>query len=99
MGAVFVDVNTRMGILRKKYVNSNFKKCFETCCFAFATSMTFYLVAANASNCQVKDTESTREYYAGPCKEDEYSPIASLLFNTEGGTIRAIMNNELKTTF
>ena len=98
MGAIFVDVNTRMGILRKKYVNANWKKILETCLFAFATATTFYLVAANAPNCQLKDDED-REYYAGQCQDGYYSPIASLLFNTEGGTIRAIMNNELKTTF
>lgn len=65
---------------------------------SFLTATTFFLVAANAPNCQQEGDED-REYYAGSCQGGEYSPIASLLFNTEGGTIRAIMNNELKTTF
>ena len=98
MGAVFVDVQARLGMLRKKYINSPFKKVFEVCLFSFATASTFYLVAANAPNCQLED-DIDREYYAGSCSEGYYSPIASLLFNTEGGTIRAIMNNELNTTY
>ena len=100
MGALFVDVQARLGMLRKKYINSNWKKVTETCMFAFATASVFYLVAAFASiNCPDEAPNSDREYYRGSCPEGTYSPIASLLFNTEGGTIRAIMNNELKTTY
>lgn len=100
LGAGFINVNTRLGILRKKYINTSTKKVLETCAFSFATASTFFLVAAYAPNCQTKDPDTDREYYAGGCTgADEYSPIASLLFNTEGGTIRAIMNNNLRTTF
>ena len=51
MGALFVDTNTRMGKLRKKYVNTNFKKVFEVCFFSFATAASFYFVALSSSNC------------------------------------------------
>lgn len=98
MGAGFIDVNTRMALIRKKYVNTPFKKILETSLFALATASTFYLVAANAHNCQLQG-DVDREYFRGQCPENYYSPIASLLFNTEGGTIRAIMNNALKTTY
>ena len=64
MGALFIDVNTRLGIIRKKYVNTNWKKILEVCLFAFATATTFYLVAANAPNCQPAD-DVDREYYRG----------------------------------
>lgn len=51
MGAGFIGTNTRLGLLRKKYINTPIKKILETCAFAFATATTFYLVAAYASNC------------------------------------------------
>lgn len=51
MGSLFIDVNTRMALIRKKYVNTNWKKILETTLFAFATASTFYLVAANSTNC------------------------------------------------
>ena len=51
MGAGFVDVQARLGILRGKYINANWKKILETCAFSFATASTFYLVAANVHNC------------------------------------------------
>lgn len=65
MGAIFINVNTQLGIWRKKYVNTNIKKILETCLFAFATATTFYLVAANAPNCQLEDDKEDREYFAG----------------------------------
>ena len=98
MGAIFVDVQARLGLLRKKYINTNWKKILETCLFSFATATTFFLVAVNAHNCRHVGNED-RDYYRGGCPEGRYSPIASLLFNTEGGTIRTIMDNELKTTY
>ena len=98
MGALFVDVQARLGLLRKKYINANWKKILETCLFAGATASTFYLVAVNAHNC-IKKSDTDREYYRGGCEDGYYSPIASLLFGTEGETIRTIMDYELKTTY
>lgn len=68
MGAGFVDVQARLGILRGKYINANWKKILETCAFSFATASTFYLVAANVNNCAPEQDED-REYYRGPCPE------------------------------
>ena len=99
MGAVFVEVNSRLGMLRKKVIDTPWKKILETCVFAFVTASTFYVVAVYAPHCEPLDPDSDREVYEGGCPDGKYSPIASLLFNTEGGAIRAIMNNELKTTF
>ena len=64
MGALFVDIQGRLGKLRKKYIDTNWKKVLETCIFAFATASTFYLVAANSHNCQPKGNVD-REYYRG----------------------------------
>ena len=99
MGAGFIAIQGRLGKLRKRYINKNWKKILETCVFSFLTATVFFTVAANASNCQDKPRFSSREFYEGPCPDGQYSPIASLLFNTEGGTIRTIMNNELRTSY
>ena len=63
LGAIFIDVNTRMGILRKKYVNNNCRKVFEVCFFSFITAAAFFFVAMSSSNCQ-KKIDDVREYYA-----------------------------------
>ena len=42
MGAVFVLVNSNLGLIRKKYVNANWKKLVETCLFSLATTSCFF---------------------------------------------------------
>eukprot|EP00352_Strombidinopsis_acuminata_P005029 CAMPEP_0176355122 /NCGR_PEP_ID=MMETSP0126-20121128/13067_1 /TAXON_ID=141414 ORGANISM="Strombidinopsis acuminatum, Strain SPMC142" /NCGR_SAMPLE_ID=MMETSP0126 /ASSEMBLY_ACC=CAM_ASM_000229 /LENGTH=368 /DNA_ID=CAMNT_0017707633 /DNA_START=41 /DNA_END=1147 /DNA_ORIENTATION=+ len=42
LGAGFVEVNSRLSMLRKKYIKSNWLKIFEACCFSFATATAFY---------------------------------------------------------
>ena len=99
LGAIFVDVQGRMGKARKKYINTNCKKIFEVCLFSFATAATFFFVAMSSSNCRKKAPDEVRELYEFQCPDGYYSPLATLLFNTEGGTIRSIMDYELKLTF
>ena len=98
LGALFVSVQGRLGILRKKYINTNLKKILEVCTFSFATAAAFFFVAMSSGNCQKKKPQEVRELYEFLCPEGEYSPLATLLFNTEGGTIRSIMDYQLKLT-
>jgi len=42
MGAVFVIVNSNLGLLRKKYVNASWKKVLEACLFSLMTTSCFY---------------------------------------------------------
>jgi chloride channel 7 len=37
------------------------------------------------------------EYYRFTCPEGDYNAQATLFFNTEGGVIRALMNQEINT--
>ena len=69
MGAVFVEVNSRLGMLRKKLIDTPWKKILETCVFAFVTASTFYLVAVYAPHCEPKNPDSDREVYAGGCPD------------------------------
>ena len=98
LGAFFIFANTRLALMRKKYINTPTKKVVEVIFFAFATASVFYLIPFMIPHCEDK-TDAFREYYEFTCENDQYSPVATLLFNTEGGTIRSIMNNNLKTTY
>ena len=51
MGAVFVLVNSNLGLIRKKYVNTNWKKLLETCLFSIATTTSFYYLPALFMDC------------------------------------------------
>lgn len=64
MGALLVTVQARLGVLRKKYINTNIKKVLEVMIFAFATSCCFFLVATASSNCQdLPEKENGRELF------------------------------------
>jgi chloride channel 7 len=96
LGAGFIDVNSRLGILRKKYIDTKVKKICETMLFSFITASLFFWISASAPTCLVNDTEGGfDEYYRFNCPEGTYNPTATLFFNTEGGTIRALMNSEV----
>ena len=58
--------------------------------FGFVTSSCFFMVVAlRKSNCkQVQGELAAEELFVFTCPEGYYSPLATLIFNTEGGTIR-----------
>ena len=99
MGAAFVSVSFFLGRLRKKYISTNTRKILETLLFSFLTASAFYITSSVCKNCQDEVVGANREYFRGDCPEGQYSPVTSLFFNTEGGTIRTILDNELQTTF
>jgi hypothetical protein len=76
---------------RKKYINTPIKRVIEALIFAFVTSSTFYAVVVWRRNIcnQIPLTESgeTRTF---TCPEGEYNPLATLIFNTEGGTLKQL---------
>jgi H+/Cl- antiporter ClcA len=96
LGALFVSVYSNLGVLRKKYVNTNFKKILEVLIFSLATSSVFYwLSAANSShpkNCVSSSEANTEEIFEFTCPEGTFNIQTTLFFNTEGGVIRALMN-------
>jgi len=42
LGAFFINVNTRMAVLRKKILTKKWMKPIETLCFSFVTASCFY---------------------------------------------------------
>ncbi len=92
LGSFFIYVNINLGILRKRYINTNTKKITEALLFAFASASIFFgVVVARKNNCrpvtQTGEEEDTHQFRFR-CEEGYFNPLATLLFNTEGGTIR-----------
>lgn len=53
LGALFIDAAFRLGVYRKKYINTNLRKIIETLVFAGVTSVAFYaLVLLSNDNCE-----------------------------------------------
>lgn len=77
LGALFVSVYSNLGVLRKKYVNTNLKKVIEVLIFSLATSSVFFwLSASNASNpdnCIDLSAADAEETYAFTCPEGTFN--------------------------
>jgi len=93
LGAFFIYINTTMNQMRKQIITSNCRKIVETCIFAFFTSACFYLVVLlRVDNCRLQnDLAEVDDEFQFYCPKNEYNPLASLIFNTEAGTIRMLM--------
>jgi chloride channel 3/4/5 len=90
LGALFIGVSIRLGMLRKIYINTSIRKVLEAITFAFVTASIFYLIVMiwsyNCIQITIEDSEHLFQFY---CTEpNTYNPLATLVFNTEGGTIR-----------
>ena len=54
LGSFFIFVNINLGIVRKKYINTNWKKITEALVFAFLSASIFFgVVAARKNNCKI----------------------------------------------
>jgi H+/Cl- antiporter ClcA len=90
LGSMFIHVNTLQNMNRPKYIKQNWQKVIETAVYACATISTFYWVTAAFHDCNSAAgiDEEELKTVRFTCPEGEFSPMASLFFNTEGGTIR-----------
>lgn len=93
LGSFFIYVNTILGTIRKQVINTNSRKIVETCLFSFVTAASFYLIVLlRVDNCRKhRDEDVADEEFRFYCPPNEYNPLASLIFNTEVGTIRMLM--------
>lgn len=93
LGALFISINTRLAICRKKMVTTKSRKIMEGIFFGLLTSAVFYLVAFYRRNDCIPKPEAyldrTFRFY---CPDGYYNPFASLIFNTEGGIIRQLLD-------
>ena len=103
LGALFIYVNVNLAVLRKKYITKNWQKLLEAALFAFATASVFFgAVALQRNQCETVPDNVGEEtaLVQFTCNQDEYNPLATLIFNTEGGTIRTLLRfpTDLKNT-
>ena len=93
LGGVFVIVNSNLGLVRKKYINTSPKKLIEACAFSLMTTSCFYWFPLAFNDC----IDSANSYKAADllvqynCQEGYYSPLATMFMNTEGDAIRSII--------
>ena len=64
----------------------------EVSLFACLTAGTFFLVSLSLNKCLPKADPTFEFYHAARCPESQYSPLATLFFNTEGGTIHSLLS-------
>jgi H+/Cl- antiporter ClcA len=98
LGSLFINVNTRMTLLRKKYVTKNWVKVVETGFFAVMTVSTYVAFTAFVGQCIDENPDWSEEKLSElrhwTCPKGQYNPMATLFFNTEGGTIRSLMQDD-----
>ena len=78
--------------LRKLGIKKNWQKVMEVAFFAGLTAFVFFMVSLTLNKCMPKSDPSFPFYHAARCSDLEYSPMATLFFNTEGGTIRSLLS-------
>ena len=93
LGSFFIYINISLGILRKKYITKNWMKIAEAMLFASISSTIFFLlVVSRQDTCKTPLEESGEiNLIKFTCSEDKFNPLGTLIFNTEGGTIRSLM--------
>ena len=79
-------------VMRRRYIRRNWQKVLEVSLFAAITATTFFMISLSMNRCIKKSDSNFRSYHRVRCQFDEYSPMATLFFNTEGGTIRAMLS-------
>lgn len=88
MGAAFIATTIKTAVLRKRFVNNNWKKVVECFIFCFVTVTVFYVVVcARRENCYPIDEKADFTTVQFTCGPNEYNPLATLLFSSEGGTV------------
>lgn len=92
LGAFFIFVNIKMSIWRKKYITQNYMKLLEASFFVLATTLVFFgACLLRKDSCHINSVEYAKEEVQFMCRDGFYNPLASLILNTEGGTIRNLM--------
>jgi H+/Cl- antiporter ClcA len=101
LGAFFINVNTRMAKLRKIILPFEWLKPVETWAWCVLTSSVFffltYLTYTN-NWCIKNEGELKPEQYNGWCNSGYVDPMASILWASEGGIIRNIMDGRIHTS-
>jgi len=92
LGALFVNVNTRMSLFRKKYIDKSWKKIVEACFYGVMTiSAATFFVNLYKSDCISVDDD--KSYISWTCPEGQFNPLATLFYSTESGAIHSLFGD------
>ena len=92
LGAILIRFQIWLIKVRKLTIKRNWQKIVEVSIFAGLTATIFFLVSMSLNKCLPKSDPSFHFYHSARCSDREYSPIATLFFNTENGTIRSLLS-------
>ena len=98
LGSFFNFINQEMNVLRRIYLTHPWKKVVETIVLTSVTAMLiFYAPKVTSGSCEkVENSDDVleAEFIKYTCPEGEYNPLATLLLNPEGTTIKAFLNKK-----
>jgi H+/Cl- antiporter ClcA len=89
-------MNAEINYFRKVYLDRKWKKVFETVALTtFTALLIFYAPLITSSDCTVEETfQVDSEFIQYTCDKGEYNPLATLLLNPEGNSIKALLNKQ-----
>ena len=84
LGAGFTWTVQQTHKFRKVYVTSNYKKAAEVTLLALITAMSFFALVKLFQRCAplTANSQSFLSYYSKECENNEYSPMATMVFNS-----------------
>ena len=96
LGSFFIYVNFELNLIRKKYLNTKFKKLIETILLCTLTAtVLFYTPNILSKSCMSQDESSVdAEHIRYMCPEGMYNPMATFLFNPEGTVIKNFLSKK-----
>jgi H+/Cl- antiporter ClcA len=93
LGSFFNFVNGEINAMRGKFLNTPWKKVLETISLTGMTALIiFYAPLITASNCEKETDKLETEFIKYTCPDGDFNPLATLLLNPEGTTIKAFLN-------
>ena len=111
LGPFFININTRVNGLRAKLYPSKWQKPLDCFIFAFLTASCFYWVPNNFATCiprpdhldekldtvfdRMEDMTTSRAWCSS---KDEYNPLATIFWKTEGGVIKQFLGTPMACT-
>lgn len=105
LGPFFINVNTRVNVIRKKLLTKNYIKVIETTFFGFATASVFFMFPYIFGYCEnFKSNKATRESHQklAWCEDNPddgiitSNPLASIFWASEGEIIINLMNQNFE---
>ena len=101
LGALFVYLNSTINRYRKIYLKTKWQKVIEVVVLVAATSTFIYFAPMILRDDCLMENDKIIEasFIQYKCEKDEYNPLATLLLNTEGTVIKALLNKMAVFTY